>query len=83
MNFNETLANIKAVYRYYGERQSLQRQSGKQIYSAVESCGKNTNCFTRDGEFMGAAGRSGPCGSQKDHHRVYLCEDCNRKRQGR
>lgn len=41
------------------------------------ACGRVTNCFTRDGQWMGASGdRTGPCGTKKDHRRSYLCQDC-------
>ena len=80
MNFNgKIFGNFKEIYTAYETMK--RRQSGKQVCSASESCGNNTNCFLRDGQWMGPGGRSGCCGSEKDHRRVYLCEGCYKKRQ--
>lgn len=81
MNFGgKFLGNLKEAYSVYETMK--RRQSGKQVCSGSESCGNNTNCFLKNGQWMGSAGRSGPCGTEKDHSRVYLCENCYRKRQG-
>ena len=40
------------------------------------ACGETTNTFTKDGKLAGPGGRTGPCGTEKDHRRVYLCKNC-------
>ena len=80
MNFNEVLAKVTKVYNVY---ETLKK---RQCFEpVVDSCRNQTNCFFRDNQWMGGESghRLGPCGTRKDHKRVYFCQDCYTKTQGK
>ena len=78
--FEKILTMLTAFYTAFEKLK--ERQSETQVCCNSESCGKSTNCFFKDEEWMGPGNgnRRGPCGKKKDYRRFYLCEDCYKKR---
>ncbi|OMJ71041.1 hypothetical protein SteCoe_30841 [Stentor coeruleus] len=64
---------VKSPYDFI---EKMNGRNDKTLLSTT-CCGRITNCFTRDGQYMGASGeRTGPCGTKKDNRRAYICQDC-------
>ena len=61
----------------YGIFEQIKGRNNGRVVSGQCRCGhKVTSGFTKDGEWEGHGGRSGPCCTQKDHRRNYMCEMC-------
>ena len=51
-----------------------QRNTGQVV--DPRACGHPTYTFMKGGVLDGPGQHSGPCGTKKDHHRVYCCKNC-------
>ncbi len=57
------------LFKFY--EQLKQRNTGQIVDSGC--CGKNVYTFVK-GNVLDSGSRCGPCGTKKDHSRVYSCQ---------
>ena len=63
------------IGKAFGAYEDLKGRNNQKVVNP-NGCGKVVNTFAKNGKWMGAEGRSGACGTQKDHSRVYTCRGC-------
>jgi hypothetical protein len=63
---------MKAVGAGFKTYETVKRRQSGQVVNP-NACKGITDTFVRRGKLDGPGGRSGPCGSEKDHERVYCC----------
>lgn len=66
------------IGKAFGAYEDLKGRNNHKVVNP-NGCHKVVNTFVKGREWMGAGGRSGACGTQKDHSRVYSCRGCYEK----
>ena len=68
---DKLLGQASKVFQFY-EKDIKKRQDGSVVFECPD--GRVVSTFVKDGHEFSSGGRTGKCGSVKDHRRVYVCD---------